>query len=139
MMNGNETKPLYSCEIVELLRPVLICCWHRMLLTYCQLWELSRLQSDDQIEQFWAQHFDDGFRMTHAVSHGYRLEQNYRHAGMTLITSCDAHYPKMLKRSSQISPVLAVKGNCAVLSEPQVAMVGSRVYPYNSGSYRISS
>ena len=45
---------------------------------------------------------------------------------MTLITSCDAHYPKMLKRSSQISPVLAVKGNCAVLSEPQVAMVGSR-------------
>ena len=125
-MNANGTKPLYAGEIAELLRPVMICCWHRMLLTSCQLWALSKLQSDDQIEQFCAKHLDEGFRLSHAIANGCRLEQNYRHAGMTLITACDALYPPMLKKSAQVSPVLAVKGDCSILSKPQVAVVGSR-------------
>jgi DNA processing protein len=49
-------------------------------------------------------------------------EQNHHH----LISLDDAYYPPLLKEIHDPPLVLFVKGNKAILSEPQLAMVGSR-------------
>ncbi len=126
MTNVDDTKAVYSEEIAELLRPVLICCWHKMLLPCSKLWALSKLRDDAQIEAFWSAHLAHALTLNRAISAGYKLEQSYRYAGMELVTASDRDYPPMLKPSAQISPVLAVKGDIGVLSKPQAAMVGSR-------------
>ena len=50
------------------------------------------------------------------------LEQDNNH----LITLSDSHYPEMLREISDAPPLLYVHGNIDLLSDPQIAIVGSR-------------
>jgi DNA processing protein len=47
-------------------------------------------------------------------------------SGATLIPCTSAHYPPLLKQTIGAPPAIYVQGNAALLSEPQLAMVGSR-------------
>ncbi|PID46090.1 MAG: DNA-protecting protein DprA [Proteobacteria bacterium] len=56
------------------------------------------------------------------------LEQDNHH----LLTFHDKHYPRLLKEISSAPPLLYVHGNVELLSDPQIAIVGSRT-PTQSG------
>ncbi len=58
-----------------------------------------------------------------------RIEADLRwleHAGAALLAVTDAAYPQLLRRLPDAPPILYVRGDRAVLNEPQLAMVGSR-------------
>ncbi len=48
-------------------------------------------------------------------------------SGVTLVAATDSRYPPLLLRLSDAPAVLYVRGDPAVLAEPQLAMVGSRI------------
>lgn len=46
--------------------------------------------------------------------------------GATFITSCDADYPRRLAEIDDAPPLIAARGNLAVLTRPMIALVGAR-------------
>ena len=48
------------------------------------------------------------------------------HSGNTILLLDDDNYPSLLKHVDSPPPVLFVRGHCELLSEPQLAIVGSR-------------
>ena len=71
-------------------------------------------------------------RQTDSVAIARDLEWHAK-AGNRIITCRDPDYPVMLAQLDAPPPILYIHGNCALLSEPQLAMVGSR-HPTPAGA-----
>lgn len=55
-----------------------------------------------------------------------REEELAKKYGVTIVTAIDAEYPEVLKKETGSPLVLYVKGNVAALSQPSIAIVGTR-------------
>ncbi|QBZ82162.1 DNA processing protein DprA [Hydrogenovibrio crunogenus] len=80
-------------------------------------WQSSQLLTPKQLERL----FDPGndVLISEAVTWSHQPEQ-------TILTLEDASYPELLKRISDPPILLYVRGDVSLLSEPQLAIVGSR-------------
>lgn len=111
----------------QCIRKLAIYLWHHTDLATSKLSHLLKLNGMDEAEQFWKELQAHCIlpEISTASDEGKAIEFEYGTKKTCILCPGDDDYPTNLYAISS-APIIGVKGNIHLLSQPQVAIVGSR-------------